>query len=167
MISLCLMIASGYDRPEAIEKQDGRLELLLHSIKRNTSEQIPEILVCDDYSENLEMQQKCKAVCDGYGVRYILKPGPWTGPCGNYNNAVREAKFEYVALLGDDQFCSKGWWEPIPYFIRENPSTKWGMLGWSVIFAEDLVRAGILPSQQSFYAEPEVMWRLGAGAIPR
>lgn len=163
-LTLCILIASGYERDEIPAKQAKRLDVLLTSIFEN-SEVRSRIIVSDDYSDNVVAQQECKEVCEKHGVLYTLN-SKWTGPSGNYNNAVRVANTEKVALLGDDQYCTKDWWSYMTYFIRNNEELKWGMLGWSVIFAEDLVRVGALKNRDEFYTCPEKLKTLSLETLP-
>jgi SAM-dependent methyltransferase len=70
-------------------------------------------------------------------------------------------------MLGDDQYCTPGWWHHMLYFIGHNTSLNWGMLGWSVIFAEDLVRVGFLPNKESFYRDSQRLQQLTVHNLPR
>ena len=153
-LTICILIASGYERADIPAVQSERLDLLLSSIRTNrlgyTSPNY-RILVCDDFSNNHKAQQDCSDVCAKYEVDYLIKPPPWRGPCGNYNFAVSESKTEMVAMLGDDQYCTPGWWEYMEYFITLNPNLNWGMLGWSVVFVENLVNVGYFQHKKEFY----------------
>ena len=166
-ITLCILIASGYERGEIPAVQAERLDLLLASIRRGYDNPSTRILVTDDYSGNKRAQQDCSDVCKRYETDYLVKPAPWTGPSGNYNFAVQQCDTEYIAMLGDDQYCTPGWWQHMLYFIGHNPNLNWGMLGWSVIFAEDLVRVGFLPHKEAFYTENQRLHQLTVHNLPR
>lgn len=169
-ITLCILIASGYERGDTPAPQSERLDLLLSSIRvAKMGFTTPEcrILVCDDFSPNSKAQQDCSEVCKKYKVDYMVKPPPWRGPCGNYNFAVSQSHTEYIAMLGDDQFCTPGWWEYMTYFIESNPDLNWGMLGWSVIFVEDLVRAGHFRNKREFYTKRDILHTLTYEGLPR
>jgi len=88
-----------------------------------------------------------------------VKAGRWLGVSGNYNLGVRCCLGEWVALLSDDQIVSPGWWEYMVYFVEANSHFPLGMVGWSVIFAEDLVRHGVLASREEFYTRRD--WQGG------
>lgn len=170
-ITLCILVASGHERADIPRLQHERLEFLLASIRESRGGfDFPSnvrILVCDDYSINRWGQEKCSEVCKKYEVDYKIKPAPWTGPCGNYNFAAQQSNTEFVAMLGDDQFCSPGWWEYMMYFIDNNPELRWGMLGWSLIFVEDLVRAGFYQTKTDFYNQQDKMWIFNFNQLPR
>lgn len=170
-ITLCILIASGYERSDIPRMQHERLEFLLASIRESREgfdfHNSVRILVADDYSTNSWAQQKCSEVCAKYHVDYRVKPAPWSGPCGNYNFAVSQCNTELIAMLGDDQFCTPGWWEYMMYFLDQNPELKWGMLGWSLIFVEDLVRAGYYQNKIEFYTQPDKMWIYNFNLLPR
>jgi SAM-dependent methyltransferase len=170
-ITLCILIASGYERADIPRLQHERLEFLLASIRESRGAySFPDnvrILVCDDYSENKWAQEKCSGVCGKYRANYNVKPPPWSGPCGNYNFAVSQSETEMIAMLGDDQFCSPGWWKYMEYFIEHNPELKWGMLGWSVVFVEDLIRANYYQTKHEFYTHPDKMWTFSYNLLPR
>ena len=170
-ITLCILIASGYERAEIPRMQSERLDFLLASIRTDRAgSSFPtntRILVCDDYSHNTWAQEKCSEVCKKYYVDYKVKPAPWTGPCGNYNFAVSQCYTKYIAMLGDDQFCSPGWWDYMTYYIDSNPELNWGMLGWSVVFVEDLVRAKYYANKREFYTGPDKMWVFTSNTLPK
>jgi predicted SAM-dependent methyltransferase len=168
-VTLCILIASGYERAGTPAVQSERLELLLRSIRARRlgySTFDGRILVCDDFSSNLKAQQDCSDVCARYNVDYRVKPPPWTGPCGNYNFAVRESNTEIIAMLGDDQYCTPGWWQYMEYFIDTNPKLNWGMLGWSVIFVDNLVDVGYFHSRGEFYTKSELLDTLTFDSLP-
>jgi predicted SAM-dependent methyltransferase len=169
-ITLCVLIASGYERADTPAIQSERLELLLSSIRsRHSSYRFPietRIVVSDDYSHNKKAQQDCSNVCEKFGADYILSPR-WIGPCGNYNHAVRNCNTEYIAMLGDDQFCTPGWWDYMMYFIEHNSELKWGMLGWSVVFVEDLIRVGYYNDRREFYTRPDRLWVYDYNQLPK
>jgi hypothetical protein len=167
-ITLCIMIASGFERADTPAVEADRLEVLLSSI-RNSKDNMDgvKIIVCDDFSYNKKGQQDCSDVCNRYRVDYIVKPEPWGGPCANYNYAVTLCETEYIAMLGDDQHCTPGWWDYMNYFIDHNPDLKWGMLGWSVLFADDLVRAGFFAHKRQFYTNQQLLSQINVNTIPR
>lgn len=169
-ITLCILIASGYERAGTPAVQSERLALLLSSIRTNRlGYQFPpetRILVSDDFSHNKKGQQDCSNICMVYGADYILNT-KWTGPCGNYNYAVRNCRTEIIAMLGDDQFCTPGWWDYMMYFIEHNPELKWGMLGWSVVFVEDLVRIGFYDDRREFYKDKDKLLLFDFNSLPR
>jgi hypothetical protein len=165
-ITLCIMIASGYERAEIPALQYERLEFLLSSIV--TRERFDHrIIVCDDYSSNSWGQERCSEVCSKYHVEYKVKPSPWKGPCGNYNYAVELCETENIAMLGDDQFCTSDWWEYMQYFIDHNPDLPWGMLGWSVVFVEDLIKVGYYSTRDEFYLNKGKAYSLNYSTLPR
>ncbi len=168
-ITLCILIASGYERAGIPAVQSERLELLLGSIFMSRGGySFPSdvrVIVSDDWSENVKAQDDCSKVCSQFGVEYHLN-SRWRGPCGNYNNAARLAETEYVAMLGDDQFCSPGWLDYMLYFIEKNPTLKWGMLGWSVVFSEDLVRTGFFDHRDNFYNKTDKLWPFEYNQLP-
>lgn len=168
-ITLCILIASGYERENTPAVQSERLKLLLESIFLNGERfnSGVRVLVSDDYSNNFDAQAECLRVCKKFEVEYTLNPPPWRGPCGNYNHAVYQSKTEFVAMLGDDQFVTPGWWEWMSYFIEKNPTLKWGMLGWCVIFMEELIKVGYCDRREDFYLNSEILWRIKVETLPK
>jgi hypothetical protein len=144
------MIASGWEREEIPAIQAQRLTLLLSSLRIGNDSKV-KVIVCDDFSHNVEAQEDCREVCERFGVAYYVKPPPWKGPCGNYNYAVSLCESEIIAMLGDDQWCMRDWFDYMRYFIENNKELPWGMLGWCVVFAEDLVKTGFLKRKEDFY----------------
>jgi len=169
-ITLCILCASGYERADTPALQAERLDLLLASIRTpRLGYSFPEdtrILVSDDFSHNKKGQKDCSDVCKKYGASYIIN-SKWTGPCGNYNYAVRNCSTEMIAMLGDDQFCTPGWWEYMIYFIEHNPELKWGMLGWSVVFVEDLIKVGFYDNRREFYKDKDRLLLYDFNSLPR
>ncbi len=169
-ITLCILIASGRERADTPAVQSERLELLLGSIFNSRLDYYfpsdVRVIVSDDYSDNTKAQEDCSKVCAEFGVSYIVNQ-KWRGPCGNYNNAVRACETEIIAMLGDDQFVTPGWWEYMEYFISKNPDLRWGMLGWSVVFSEDLVRVGYFDNRREFYTKKDKLWLFNYNSLPK
>lgn len=165
-ITICVMIASGYERIGTPATQAERLDFLLSSLITYEVAGVP-VIVSDDFSTNTPAQNECRKVCKKYNVTYVLKPAPWTGPSGNANHVVNLCSTEFIALLGDDQYCTPGWWEYMMHFIKSNLTLGWGMLGWSVVFANRIVKEGLLRSKGEFYTHKEVIKNLTVNNIPR
>lgn len=154
-LSIAIMTYSGAEKTSVGVNAAERVRRLLDSITRNTLSRVPPIIVSDEESVNGEGMWGVQQVAKSYGVKSVLNI-PWGGVSANYNNGVRHTSTEWVACLSDDTLVSKGWLQPMEYFILHNKDLGLGQLGWPLIFAYRLVDAGILASESFFYLTPGI-----------
>ena len=153
-ITLLVNISSGWEHSHVPAKQAERLAVVLDSLRHNTEGELHRILVIDQPSPNWSGQRNCRAVARSYDAEYHIKPEPFTGPTASGNFGMFLVDTEMVACIQDDVYFTKGAFDYMQYVVDSNDHVPWGMLGWSIIFANALIRAGHLFDKSDFYTQP-------------
>lgn len=153
-ISLAIMTFSGFERPNTPAVANVRVHRLLKSIRESNFPPNVKISVFDDGSEASLAQDSVRQVCEEWGADYSLAPF-WVGVSGNYNRACGMLYTKWVALISDDQIVSPYFFSPMHYFLLHNSHVNLGMVGWSVIFADDLVVNKVLAKKDDFYRKTD------------
>ena len=153
-ITALVNISSGWEHSHVPRKQYDRLDVTLKGLLTNSNGRPDRTLVIDQPSRNWSAQEMCRKVAWMYGVEYHIKPEPFTGPTAAGNFGMSLVDTEMVACIQDDTYFTKGAWDYMQYVVDHNDHVPWGMLGWSIIFANALIRAGMLNDKNEFYTQP-------------
>jgi glycosyltransferase involved in cell wall biosynthesis len=112
------------------------LKRLLDSITLQTFKDF-EVIICDDSREN-NVEVFCNLYKNNFDIRYFRNPYPLGSP-ENWNEAIRQAKGEWIKLMHDDDwFAHASSLEEFAHAIRDNPETDFFFSAYSNYYFDDV-----------------------------
>lgn len=112
------------------------INYLLDSIDIYTDRRLFKIAVLDDGSSD-NNQKSIKKICENHNVDFIFHDKNLGVP-KSWNDLVKHLNTDYVILLNNDILVFKNWFEPMKFFLENNPKIGTVSLPILIINREDI-----------------------------